>query len=87
MTTRSANIGHLLTGLGILVLLGISISGFVYKAYSRNEDKQDVEIREVKESYINTQLDVNTIQGDVRYIKEDIRQSKVIQQKILDKLE
>lgn len=74
-----------IVSIAIGVFLGLST--LVYTAYSRGENKQDLEIRTNTKNTTDTRLDIKIIQTDMRYIKDDIKESRLIQQKILDKLE
>ncbi len=71
----------------IVAAVFLGLTTLVYTAYSKRQDRQDMEISEVQKSYNRTQLDVNTIQVDVKHIKGDIADSKLIQQKIFDKID
>lgn len=76
-----------------LMIAGLSLGivttgvGLIYKSHSRGQDIQNVAISKNTETVTGIKLDVNTIQSDVRHIKEDIKESRQIQQKVLDKLD
>ena len=59
----------------------------VYTVHSRGEDKQDIEIRLNKKNTTDTRLDIKTIQADLGHIKDDIKDSKLIQERIFTKLD
>ena len=71
--------------IAIGVFLGIST--LVYTAYSRGENKQDTEIRLNTKNTTDTRLDIKTIQSDLGHIKQDIKDSKLVQEKIFTKLD
>jgi hypothetical protein len=76
-----------LVGLGILASLIVGGSGLMYQSYSRGQDIQNSRIESNEDAYIGIQGDVRSIQTDIENIKEDIRDSKKVQEKILDKLD
>ena len=75
------------TWVSIVVVVGLGIAGMVYAAYSNGEHKQDTRIDNVVEQTTNTRLDVKTIQSDISYIKDDIKESRMVQEKIFTKLD
>ncbi len=71
----------------IVVAIGLGIAGMVYAAYSNEQSNQNSRIDSVVEHSTNTRLDVNTIQSDISYIKDDIKESRMVQEKIFTKLD
>ncbi len=78
---------HYLAIAGIVVTIGTVSATLIHNSYSRGQEVQDVAIRKNTDTVSDIKLDVNTIQSDVRHIKEDIRESSKVQQKIVDKLD
>ena len=75
------------TWVAILVAACLGVAGLVYGAYSNAQKKQDTRIEKNTEHTTNTRLDIKTIQSDLGHIKDDIKDSKTVQEKIFTKLE
>ena len=75
------------TWVSIVVAIGLGIAGMVYAAYSNEQSNQNSRIDSVVEHSTNTRLDVNTIQSDISYIKDDIKESRIVQERIFTKLD
>ncbi len=71
----------------ILVSASLSVAGLVYAAYSNGQKSQDVQIELNTKHTTNTRLDIKTIQADLGHIKDDIKDSKIVQERIFTKLD
>ncbi len=78
---------HYLVIAGLVVSALIGAATLIHSSYTRGQEIQDVAIEKNTETVSEIKLDVNTIQSDVRHIKEDMKESKQIQQRIFDKLD
>jgi hypothetical protein len=75
----SANVGHLLTGLGILTAVFLGVAGMVHSSYTRGQEKQDAMIEKVemkaeknKDCLGDVKVGIGVLQSDMNSVKENL---------------